>query len=142
MKPKLSVVNVAGVVLEKEDGSVLLVQRPLNKDMGGLWEIPGGKIEPFETPEEATIRELKEEVGIDADIQNLRPLLFVSHAYEHFHLVLLVFLCKKWQGEPKLLEGQEDFQWVFPQNLYDFLVPDADKPLIDLLQRRAKEKAV
>ncbi|MBY0462816.1 MAG: 8-oxo-dGTP diphosphatase MutT [Alphaproteobacteria bacterium] len=136
MQPKLPIVYVAAGVLEREDGSVFLVQRPLHKEMGGLWEIPGGKIEPDETPEETLIRELKEELGIQVSAPDLSPLTFVSHNYEKFHLVMLVFLCKKWAGTIALQENQESFEWVRPSDLNNYLMPDADKPLIEVLQKR------
>jgi 8-oxo-dGTP diphosphatase len=104
--------------------------------MGGLWEIPGGKIEPDETPEETLIRELKEELGIQVSASDLSPLTFVSHNYEKFHLVMLVFLCKKWAGTIALQENQESFEWVKPFDLNNYLMPDADKPLIEVLQKR------
>lgn len=134
MQPKLPIIYVSAGVLEQEDGSVLLVQRPLHKEMGGMWEIPGGKIEAGETPEETLIRELKEELGIQASVQDLTPLTFVSHAYKKFHLVMLVFLCKKWIGAISLHENQEKFEWVNPSDLNNYLMPDADKPLIEILQ--------
>lgn len=135
MQPKLPIVYVAAGVLQQEDDSVFLVQRPLDKEMGGLWEIPGGKIETGETPEETLIRELKEELGIDVFAKDLRPLTFVSHVYEKFHLVMLVFLCKRWTGTVTLLERQEKSEWVKPLELGNYLMPDADKPLIDVLQK-------
>ena len=136
MQPKLPIVYVAAGVLEQEDGSVFLVQRPLHKEMGGLWEIPGGKIEPDEIPEETLIRELKEELGIQVAVSDLNPLTFVSHLYEKFHLVMLVFSCKKWAGTVTLLEKQESFEWVKPSQLHNYLMPEADKPLIEVLQRK------
>lgn len=141
MQPKLSVVYVAAGVLEQKDGSVFLVQRPHHKEMGGLWEIPGGKIEVGETPEEALIRELKEELGIQVSTQDLTPLTFVSHAYEKFHLIMLVFLCKKWIGTITLHENQESFEWVQPAELNNYRMPDADKPLIETLQEIQRKSA-
>ncbi len=133
MLPK---VYVSAAVLEQKDGKVFLVQRPLHKEMGGLWEIPGGKIEPNETPEETLIRELKEELDVEVKSQDLEPLTFVSHRYEKFHLVMLVFICQKWQGEIKLCEQQGRFEWVHPSELKNYLMPDADKPLIEVLRKR------
>ncbi len=136
MQPRLPIVYVAAGVLEQEDGSVFLVQRPLHKEMGGLREIPGGKIEADESPEETLIRELKEELGIQVTTSDLSPLTFVSHLYEKFHLVMLVFLCKKWIGTITLRENQESFEWVKPSELNNYLMPDADRPLIEVLQER------
>ncbi|MBY0280729.1 MAG: 8-oxo-dGTP diphosphatase MutT [Alphaproteobacteria bacterium] len=136
MQPKQPIIYVAAGVLEREDGSVFLVQRPLHKEMGGLWEIPGGKIEVGETPEETLIRELKEELDIQISVHDLSPLTFVSHVYEKFHLLMLVFLCRKWTGTITLRENQETFEWVKPLDLNNYLMPDADKPLIEVLQKR------
>ena len=142
MQPKLPIVYVAAGVLEQEDGSVFLVQRPLHKEMGGLWEIPGGKVEAGETPEETLVRELKEELGIQVSTKDLTPLTFVSHSYKKFHLVMLVFLCKKWAGTITLHENQEKFEWVQPSELNNYLMPDADKPLIETLQEIQRKSTV
>ena len=142
MLPKLPTVYVAAGVLQQEEGCVFLVQRPLDKEMGGLWEIPGGKIEAGETPEETIVRELKEELGIDICAKDLTPLTFVSHIYEKFHLVMLVFLCKKWSGTIELHENQERFEWVNPSDLGDYLMPEADKPLIEVLQKFRVNKSL
>ncbi len=138
MQHKLPIIYVSAAVLEKADGTVFLVQRPLDKEMGGLWEIPGGKIEPFETPEETLVRELKEELGLLVRAEDLEPLIFVSHQYEKFHLVMMVFVCRYWQGEITLLEQQISFEWVHPSKLADYLMPDADKPLITVLKKRVE----
>lgn len=138
MQLKLPIIYVSAAILEKNDGTVFLVQRPLHKEMGGLWEIPGGKIETGKTPEETLVRELKEELDIVVEAQDLEPLTFVSHRYEAFHLVMVVFICRNWQGEITLLEGQKSFEWVPPSKLADYLMPDADKPLIEVLQKRAE----
>lgn len=136
MQPNLKIIYVAAGVLEQDDGCVFLVQRPRHKEMGGLWEIPGGKIENGEIPEKTLIRELKEELGIGILEKDLAPLTFVSHAYEKFHLVMLVFLCKRWTGIITLREKQERFEWVKPSELHNYLMPDADKPLIEVLQEK------
>ena len=121
-------------VLQQPDTSVLLVQRPLHKSMGGCWEFPGGKVEPFETPEDTVIREIAEEIDIVLDQTNIAPLTFVSYTYDNFHLNMFVFLCKTWQGEVILKEGQQDFAWVMPNDLDKYLVPSADEPIIKRLQ--------
>ncbi len=98
------VVRVSAVALVDADGRVLLARRPEGKQMAGLWEFPGGKIEPGETPEAALIRELDEELGIDTAESCLAPLSFASHAYDDFHLLMLVYVCRKWNGTPRQLE--------------------------------------
>lgn len=135
MQPKLPIIYVSAAVLEQKD-KVFVVQRPLHKEMGGLWEIPGGKIEDQEIPEETLIRELKEELDILVDAKDLEPLTFVSHRYEEFHLVMIVFICQKWKGEIKLCEKQVRYEWVHPSELSKYLMPDADKPLIEVLEKR------
>jgi 8-oxo-dGTP diphosphatase len=108
---------------------VLIAQRPQGKAMAGLWEFPGGKVEPGETPEEALIRELQEELGIETKEACLAPLSFVSHAYESFHLVMPLYVCRKWRGEPAPREHQA-LKWVRPTTLRDYPMPPADEPLI------------
>ncbi len=127
------VVLVSAVALIDADGRVLLAQRPEGKSMAGLWEFPGGKIEPGETPEHALIRELHEELGIDTWASCLAPLTFASHAYDDFHLLMPVFACRKWQGQPRPREGQV-LKWVRPEALRDFPMPPADLPLIPVLR--------
>jgi 8-oxo-dGTP diphosphatase len=129
--PKL--VLVAAVALIDADGRVLLARRPPGKSMAGLWEFPGGKIEPGETPEAALIRELAEELGIDTKTSCLAPLTFASHAYESFHLLMPLYVCRRWSGTPIAREGQE-LAWVRPARLGDYPMPPADKPLIAMLQ--------
>ncbi|MEM1343255.1 MAG: (deoxy)nucleoside triphosphate pyrophosphohydrolase [Pseudomonadota bacterium] len=128
-------VLVAAVALIDPDGRVLLARRPAHKAMGGLWEFPGGKIEPGETPEAALIRELHEELGIGTWESCLAPLSFASHAYpeQGFHLLMPLFACRKWQGIPQPNEGQE-LAWVRPMRLGDYPMPPADKPLIAVLR--------
>jgi len=126
-------VTVAAVALIDPDGRVLLTQRPEGKSMAGLWEFPGGKIEPGETPEAALIRELQEELGIDTWASCLAPLTFASHSYESFHLLMPLFACRKWEGIPRGLEGQA-LKWVRPLDLKSYPMPPADLPLIPILR--------
>ena len=129
----MTLVLVAAVALVDPDGRVLLAQRPAGKSMAGLWEFPGGKLEPGETPEAALIRELQEELGIDTWASCLAPLSFASHAYDAFHLLMPLFVCRKWQGQPHSREGQA-LKWVRPENLRDYPMPAADLPLIPVLR--------
>jgi len=127
------VVLVAAVALIDVDGRVLLARRPPGKAMAGLWEFPGGKVHEGETPEAALIRELKEELAIDTSESCLAPFTFASHAYDDFHLLMPLWLCRKWQGDPRPLEGQE-LAWVRPARLRDYPMPPADRPLVAMLQ--------
>ena len=127
------VVLVSAVALVDPDGRVLLAQRPEGKSMAGLWEFPGGKVEAGETPEEALIRELHEELGIDTWSSCLAPLTFASHAYEDFHLLMPLFACRRWNGTPQSKEGQA-LKWVKAQDLKNFAMPPADVPLIPILR--------
>ncbi|MCB2149942.1 MAG: (deoxy)nucleoside triphosphate pyrophosphohydrolase [Rhodobacteraceae bacterium] len=127
------VVLVSAVALIDVDGRVLLAQRPEGKSLAGLWEFPGGKVEPGESPEAALIRELHEELGIDTWKSCLAPLTFASHAYEEFHLLMPVFACRKWQGVPHAKEGQK-LAWVRARDLRDYPMPPADLPLIPILR--------
>ncbi len=124
---------VAACGLIDSDGRVLLARRPEGKKLAGLWEFPGGKLESGETPEAALIRELKEELGIDVTEACLAPFAFASHAYPRFHLLMPLFLCRRWQGRIEPLEGQT-LAWVRPQKLMEYPVPPADRPLIPLLR--------
>ena len=125
----MNIVLVAAVALIDADGRVLLSQRPLDKQLGGLWEFPGGKVEPGERPESALIRELKEELAIDVAESCLAPLTFASHAYETFHLLMPLYVCRRWNGQVTGAEGQ-DIVWVSPKKLRDYPMPPADLPLI------------
>ena len=120
---------VAACALVDPDGRVLVAQRPEGKHLAGLWEFPGGKVEPDETPEETIIRELKEEVGVDTESSCLAPLTFASHAYDDFHLVMPLYVCRKWQGIARPLEAQT-LKWLRPRDLYNTPMPPADLPLI------------
>ena len=124
---------VAACALIDRDGRVLLARRPEGKKMAGLWEFPGGKMDPGETPEAALIRELKEELGIDVTAACLAPFAFASHAYERFHLLMPLFLCRRWRGIPRPREGQT-LNWVRPDRLGTYPMPPADRPLIPLLR--------
>jgi 8-oxo-dGTP diphosphatase len=126
-------VLVAAVVLVDADGRVLLAQRPEGKQMAGLWEFPGGKVDPGETPEAALIRELREELGIDVAASCLAPFTFASHAYPDFHLLMPLYVCRKWSGIPLAREGQR-LTWVRPARLVDYAMPPADKPLVAMLR--------
>ncbi len=126
-------VLVAACALIDRDGRVLLARRPEGKRMAGLWEFPGGKLHPDETPETALIRELKEELGIDISADCLAPFAFASHPYDRFHLLMPLFLCRRWKGIPRPREGQT-LTWVRPEKLADYPMPPADKPLIPLLR--------
>lgn len=128
-----SLVLVAACALIDIDGRVLLSRRPEGKRMAGLWEFPGGKLDPGETPEAALIRELREELGIDVSADCLAPFAFASHQYEHFHLLMPLFLCRRWKGIPRPQEGQA-LRWVRPAKLAEYEMPPADKPLIPLLR--------
>ena len=127
------VILVSAVALIDVDGRVLLAQRPPGKSMAGLWEFPGGKVEPGETPERALIRELEEELGINTWASCLAPLTFASHAYDDFHLLMPLFACRKWEGTPVAREGQV-LKWVRAQDLKNYPMPAADVPLIPILR--------
>ncbi len=120
---------VAACALIDADNRVLIAKRPANKDMAGLWEFPGGKVDPGERPEVTLIRELKEELGIDVQEACLAPLTFASHTYPQFQLLMPLWVCRRWEGEVEALEGQE-LAWVRPNRLRDYPMPPADEPLI------------
>jgi 8-oxo-dGTP diphosphatase len=126
-------VLVAAVALVDVDGRVLIARRPEGKPMAGLWEFPGGKVHDGETPEAALIRELVEELGIDAEESCLAPLTFASHTYETFHLLMPLYVCRVWQGTPRPREGQT-LKWVRPMQLRDYPMPPADVPLVAMLR--------
>jgi 8-oxo-dGTP diphosphatase len=125
-------VLVAAAALIDADGRVLIAQRPEGKQLAGLWEFPGGKVEPGERPEETLIRELDEELGIAVKEACLAPLTFASHAYESFHLLMPLYVCRRWDGFVRSREGQA-LKWARPQALRDYPMPPADAPLIPFL---------
>lgn len=129
----MKTVLVSAVALIDRDGRVLLAQRPEGKSMAGLWEFPGGKVEPGETPEQALIRELHEELGIDTWQSCLAPLTFASHTYDDFHLLMPLFACRKWNGTPTANEGQA-LKWVRVPDMKTYPMPPADIPLIPVLR--------
>jgi 8-oxo-dGTP diphosphatase len=128
----VKLVLVAACALIDADGRVLIAQRPEGKSMAGLWEFPGGKVETGERPEQSLIRELKEELGIVVKEDCLAPLTFASHLYPDFHLLMPLYVCRRWEGLVTALEGQR-LKWVRPTKLRDYPMPPADEPLISHL---------
>ena len=126
-------VLVAACALVDVDGRVRAAQRPAGKAMAGQWEFPGGKVAAGETPETALIRELREELGIDTETSCLAPLTFASHAYDGFHLLMPLYVCRVWRGQPQAREGQT-LRWLRPRDLRDLPMPPADLPLIPVLE--------
>lgn len=126
-------VLVVAVALIDPDGRILIAKRPEGKQLAGLWEFPGGKVEPGERPEQALIRELKEELGIDVKEACLAPFVFTSHAYEKFHLLMPLYLCRRWSGTVVAKEHSA-LAWVKPAKLRDYPMPPADEPLIAWLR--------
>jgi 8-oxo-dGTP diphosphatase len=124
---------VAAAALLDRDNRVLITRRPAGKAMAGLWEFPGGKIGTMETPEAALVRELKEELGIEVCDTCLAPFTFASHAYDDFHLLMPLYLCRQWEGELTPREGQE-IKWVRASGLSDYPMPPADRPLVPMLR--------
>jgi len=124
-----SILLVAACALIDADNRVLIAQRPEGKSLAGLWEFPGGKIEDGERPEDSLIRELAEELGIIVNKACLAPLTFASHCYPDFHLLMPLFICRRWEGQVQALEGQA-LKWVRPVRLRDYPMPPADEPLI------------
>jgi 8-oxo-dGTP diphosphatase len=133
----LKVVLVAACALIDADGRVLIAQRPVGKSMAGLWEFPGGKVEPGERPEETVIREMSEELGVTIGEKCLMPFTFASHSYPDFHLLMPLFLCRRWDGIPQAQENQA-IAWVKPKDLLlnpgRYPMPPADTPLLPLLR--------
>lgn len=124
---------VVAVALVDGDGRVLLAQRPEGKSLAGLWEFPGGKVDPGETPEAALVRELKEELDIDTTASCLAPFTFASHSYETFHLLMPLYVCRVWEGTVSAREGQK-LTWVYPNRMGDYPMPPADLPLVAMLR--------
>jgi len=129
----MKIILVSAVALLDPDGRVLLAQRPAGKSMAGLWEFPGGKVEAGETPEDALVRELHEELGIETWSSCLAPLTFASHTYDDFHLLMPLYACRKWDGIVQGKEGQE-LAWVRAQDLNKYPMPPADIPIIPILR--------
>jgi 8-oxo-dGTP diphosphatase len=128
----VKLLTVAACALVDTDGRVLLGQRPAGKPMAGLWEFPGGKVETGERPEQTLIRELKEELGIVVNEACLAPLTFASHSYPDFHLLMPLYVCRRWEGTATALEGQQ-LAWVRVNRLRDYPMPPADEPLVSHL---------
>jgi 8-oxo-dGTP diphosphatase len=128
----VKLVLVAACALIDADGRVLIAERPAGRSMAGLWEFPGGKVEAGETPEATLIRELKEELDIDVKEECLAPLTFASHTYPDFHLLMPLYVCRRWEGTVRALENQR-LAWVRPNKLKDYPMPPADVPLISHL---------
>jgi 8-oxo-dGTP diphosphatase len=127
------VLLVAACALVDAGGNILLARRPAGKKIAGLWEFTGGKLEPGETPEAALVRELREELGLAVEARHLAPFAFASHAYEAFHLLMPLYLCRRWTGQPTPREGQA-LAWVAPERLVEYPMPPADRPLIPMLR--------
>jgi 8-oxo-dGTP diphosphatase len=131
----MRVVLVAACALVDRDGRVLIAQRPKGKAMAGLWEFPGGKVEPDESPEAALARELREELGVEPCERCLQPFAFASHRYDDFHLLMPLYVCRQWDGLARPLEGQQ-IAWAYPEKLRDYPMPPADSPLVEELCER------
>ena len=129
----MKIVLVAACALVDPDGRVLLAQRPEGKSLAGLWEFPGGKVEPGETPEACLIRELREELGVDTWASCLAPLSFASHSYPDFHLLMPLYVCRRWQGTAQGREGQR-LAWARPKDMGTYPMPPADVPLVAALR--------
>jgi len=129
----LPTVLVSAGALVDVDGRVLIAKRPEGKSMAGLWEFPGGKVKDGETPEAALVRELKEELDIDITESCLAPITFASHCYDHFNLLMPLFVCRVWRGRPEPREGQK-LAWVRPNRMSNYPMPPADAPLVALLR--------
>jgi len=123
---------VVAAALVDANGRILLQRRPPGKRMAGLWEFPGGKVEPGELPEQALVRELEEELGITTQTACLAPAAFASHPLDEAHMILLLYVCRKWSGEPRALDATA-LKWVRPIDMFSLDMPPADRPLIGLL---------
>jgi 8-oxo-dGTP diphosphatase len=131
--PPLKTVLVVAVAMIDVDGRVLIAKRPAGKQLAGMWEFPGGKVEPGERPEAALIRELREELGVEVSESCLAPFVFASHAYDSFHLLMPLYLCRRWSGTVVARE-HEALAWVKPNKLSDYPMPPADEPLVAWLR--------
>ncbi|WP_303830754.1 8-oxo-dGTP diphosphatase MutT [Asticcacaulis taihuensis] len=129
----MKTILVVAAALVDSDGRVLIAQRPEGKQLAGLWEFPGGKVEPGETPETALIRELEEELGIIVKQACLAPFVFASHTYETFHLLMPLYLIRRWEGEPEAREHAA-LKWVRPNDMGQYPMPPADDPLVAWLR--------
>ena len=132
--PARDLLLVVACALVDEDGRVLLAQRPEGKHLAGYWEFPGGKLAPGETPESCLVRELREELGVATETACLAPLTFASHAYERFHLLMPLYVCRKWQGEPLPREGQAALRWVRARRLRELEITPAGVALVPFLE--------
>lgn len=129
----MKIIYVAAAVLQRDDGRVLVVQRPEGKELAHFWEHPGGKIEPSETPEQSLQRELVEELNLFIDLQSATPLTFKSFTYNNTHVVLMFYHVKKWHGEIRLLEGQPSYRWILPTEAATLMMPPANQGVMDLI---------
>lgn len=129
----LDILLVVACALVDQDNRILMAQRPEGKALAGYWEFPGGKVDPGERPEEALIRELREELGIDVSESCLAPFTFGSHTYEDFHLLMPLYVCRTWEGDVQGREGQ-NLKWVRPSRLGELKLPPADIPMVALLR--------
>jgi 8-oxo-dGTP diphosphatase len=133
MEKNPTMLFVVAAALTNQDGEILLQKRPEGRQMAGLWEFPGGKVDAGESPESALVRELKEELGIDVDPKNLVPLTFASEPLEERNLLLLLYRCHHWRGEPEALDATE-IRWLRPSEMHDLQMPPADIPLVSALE--------
>jgi 8-oxo-dGTP diphosphatase len=133
VQPDLKIIQVVAAALVNDKNEILVTQRPAGKDMEGLWEFPGGKIENGEIPEYALMRELKEELGIEVRPCCMLPVAYASHSYTRKHILMPLYMIRVWAGEPKSIEGQA-MQWLKAQDLYALAMPEADRPLLHQLE--------
>ncbi len=134
MEENPTILFVVAVALTNQAGEILMQKRSVGRQMAGLWEFPGGKVEAGESPESALVRELREELGIEVDARNLVPLTFASEPLGDKNLLLLLYRCRHWRGEPEALDA-EALLWLLPQNMDDYPMPPADRPLVLALQK-------